>query len=132
MKIGEVSERYDISADTLRYYERVGLIPTVNRNNTGIRDYNEIDLKRVEFIKCMRSAGLPIEVLIEYVSLVQQGDQTIQARKEILKEQRRQLIARMKEMQETLNLLDYKIGVYEKAVLKAEKEIVQVEESEII
>jgi DNA-binding transcriptional MerR regulator len=132
MKIGEVSERYDISADTLRYYERVGLIPTVNRNNTGIRDYNEIDLKRVEFIKCMRSAGLPIEVLIEYVSLVQQGDQTIQARKEILKEQRRQLIARMKEMQETLNLLDYKIGVYEKAVLKAEKEIIQVEESEII
>jgi DNA-binding transcriptional MerR regulator len=132
MKIGEVSERYDISADTLRYYERVGLIPIVNRNNTGIRDYNEIDLKRVEFIKCMRSAGLPIEVLIEYVSLVQQGDQTIQARKEILKEQRRQLIARMKEMQETLNLLDYKIGVYEKAVLKAEKEIIQVEESEII
>jgi DNA-binding transcriptional MerR regulator len=132
MKIGEVSERYDISADTLRYYERVGLIPIVNRNNTGIRDYNEIDLKRVEFIKCMRSAGLPIEVLIEYVSLVQQGDQTIQARKEILKEQRRQLIARMKEMQETLNLLDYKIGVYEKAVLKAEKEINQVEESEII
>jgi DNA-binding transcriptional MerR regulator len=132
MKIGEVSERYDISADTLRYYERVGLIPTVNRNNTGIRDYNEIDLKRVEFIKCMRSAGLPIEVLIEYVSLVQQGDQTIQARKEILKEQRRQLITRMKEMQETLNLLDYKIGVYEKAVLKAEKEIIQVEESEII
>jgi hypothetical protein len=49
-----------------------------------------------------------------------------------LKEQRRQLIARMKEMQETLNLLDYKIGVYEKAVLKAEKEIIQVEESEII
>jgi DNA-binding transcriptional MerR regulator len=132
MKIGEVSERYEISADTLRYYERVGLIPTVNRNNTGIRDYNEIDLKRVEFIKCMRSAGLPIEVLIEYVSLVQQGDQTIQARKEILKEQRRQLITRMKEMQETLNLLDYKIGVYEKAVLKAEKEIIQVEESEII
>jgi uncharacterized tellurite resistance protein B-like protein len=71
-------------------------------------------------------------VLIEYVSLVQQGDQTIQARKEILKEQRRQLITRMKEMQETLNLLDYKIGVYEKAVLKAEKEIIQVEESEII
>jgi len=132
MKIAEVSERYEISADTLRYYERVGLIPTVNRNNSGTRDYNDIDLKRVEFIKCMRSAGLPIEVLIEYVSLVQQGDQTIQARKEILKEQRRQLAARMNEMQQTLDLLDYKIQVYEKAVLKAEKEIIQVEESEII
>jgi DNA-binding transcriptional MerR regulator len=132
MKIGEVSERYELSPDTLRYYERVGLIPSVNRNNTGIRDYDEIDLKRVEFIKCMRSAGLPIDVLIEYVSLVQQGDLTIQARREILEEQRRQLIARMKEIQETLNLLDHKIEVYEKAVLKAEKEIIQVEEAEII
>jgi DNA-binding transcriptional MerR regulator len=132
MKIGEVSERYEISADTLRYYERVGLIPSVNRNNGGIREYNDIDLKRVEFIKCMRNAGLPIDVLIEYISLVQQGDQTIQFRKEILTEQRRQLAARMKEMQETLELLDYKIQVYEKAVLKKEKEIIQAEESEII
>jgi DNA-binding transcriptional MerR regulator len=132
MKIAEVSQRYKISADTLRYYERVGLIPTVNRNNSGIRDYSEIDLKRVEFIKCMRSAGLSIEVLIEYVNLVQQGDQTIPDRKEILKEQRRQLAARMKEMQETLELLDYKIEVYENAVLKREKEIIQMEEPEVI
>ena len=81
----DVSESYGISADTLRYYERIGLIPSVNRNESGIRDYNELDLRRVEFIKCMRSAGLPIEVLIEYVGLVQQGDQTIESRKEILK-----------------------------------------------
>ena len=64
----------------------------------------------------------------EYVGLVQQGDQTIGARKEILKEQREQLVARMKEMQKTLDLLDHKIEVYEKAVLKKEKEIVQAEE----
>ena len=83
MKIAEVSEQYGISTDTLRYYERVGLIPHVNRNGSGIRDYNELDLRRVDFIKCMRSAGLPIEVLIEYVALVQQGDKTIEARKEI-------------------------------------------------
>ena len=73
MKIAEVSEQYEISADTLRYYERVGLIPTVHRTENGIRDYNETDLKRVEFIKCMRKAGLPIEVLIDYVGLVQHG-----------------------------------------------------------
>ena len=51
MKIAEVSEKYSISTDTLRYYERVGLIPTVSRNGSGIRDYSELDLKRVEFIK---------------------------------------------------------------------------------
>jgi len=124
MKIAEVSEQCGISSDTLRYYERIGLIPPVNRNEGGIRDYDEIDLKRVEFIKCMRSAGLPIEVLIEYVDLVRQGDQTSEARKRILVEQRAQLAARMEEMQKTLDLLDYKIEVYENALLKKEKEIV--------
>jgi len=132
MRIAEVSELCGLSSDTLRYYERIGLLPTVNRSESGIRDYDEIDLKRVEFIKCMRSAGLPIDVLIEYVSLVQQGDQTSEARKEILVEQRAQLAARMEEMQKTLDLLDYKIEVYEKALLKNEKEIVQTEEPEVI
>ena len=128
MKIAEVSERYGISSDTLRYYERIGLIPPVNRNASGIRDYNEIDGRRVEFIKCMRSAGLPIEALIEYVGLVQQGDMTIEARKEILIEQREQLASRMVEMQKTLDILDYKIKVYENAVLKREKELLPIED----
>ena len=128
MKIAEVGERYGISLDTLRYYERIGLIPPVHRNESGIRDYNDLDLRRVEFIKCMRSAGLPIEVLIDYMGLVQQGDQTMEARREILKEQRELLRARMREMQKTMDILDHKIEVYEKAVLKKEKGIVQIEE----
>ncbi|MFZ2095548.1 MAG: MerR family transcriptional regulator [Anaerolineales bacterium] len=128
MKIAEVSERYAIPPDTLRYYERIGLIPPVNRNESGIRDYDEIDVKRVEFIKCMRSAGLPIEALIAYVRLVQQGDITIETRKEMLKEQREQLVSRMKEMQKTLDMLDYKIKVYEEAVLKRERELISLDE----
>ena len=128
MKIAEVSEQYGMSTDTLRYYERVGLIPPVHRNESGIRDYNELDLIRVDFIKCMRSAGLPVEVLIEYMGLVQQGDKTIEARKEILVEQRDLLASKMEEMQKTLDRLNYKIDVYEKALLKKEQEMVQVEE----
>jgi DNA-binding transcriptional MerR regulator len=128
MKIAEVSERYNISSDTLRYYERIGLIRHVNRNASGVRDYIESDLQRVQFIKCMRSAGLSIEVLIEYVGLVEQGDGTIEARKEILKEQRVLLTARIKEMQKTLEILDHKIEVYENAVLKKEQEMIQTEE----
>ena len=127
MKIAEVSEEYGLSADTLRYYERVGLIPPVNRSESSIRDYNELDLRRVDFIKCMRSAGLPIEVLIEYVGLVQRGDKTIEARKEILKEQRELLVSKMKEMQKTLDILDHKIEVYENAVLKKEKQMIPME-----
>ena len=118
--------------DTLRYYERVGLILPVNRNKSDIRDYSEIDIRRVDFIMCMRNAGLSIEVLIEFVGLVQQGDRTINARKEILKEQRELLAVRMKEMQITLDLLDHKLEVYESAPLKKEKGIIQTEESEII
>ena len=128
MKIAEVSEQYGLSADTLRYYERVGLIPPVHRNDGGIRDYDELDLRRVDFIKCMRAAGLPVEVLIEYMGLVQQGDKTIEARKEILVEQRDLLSSKMEEMRKTLERLNYKIEVYEKALLKKEKEMVQVEE----
>ena len=127
MKIQEVSERYGLSADTLRYYERIGLLPTVNRTESGIRDYNELDIRRVDFIKCMRSAGLPLEVLIDYMSLVQQGDSTIETRKEILREQRALLATRIAEMQKTLDLLDHKIQVYENAILTKEKEIIQDE-----
>ncbi len=128
MKIAEVSEQHGISTDTLRYYERIGLIPPVTRNESGIRDYNELDVRRVEFVKCMRSAGLPIEVLIEYIGLVQRGDQTIEARKDILVEQRQLLISRMEQMQKTLDILNHKIEVYEKAVLKNEKEMISVVE----
>lgn len=123
MKISEVSEKYEISADTLRYYERVGLIPPVNRNESGIRDYNKIDTEWVDFIKCMRNAGLTIEVLTEYVELVQQGDHTNEARKQILIDQREEIIRKMEEMQKTLDVLNYKIEVYENALSEKEKEL---------
>ena len=125
MTIAQVSKKYDISADTLRYYERIGLIQNVNRSASGIRDYTEEDCRWVEFIKCMRSAGLPIEVLIEYVSLFQQGDSTIEARKELLMEQRRQLLEKMNDMQKTLDRLNYKIEMYEKSIVPKEKRLTQ-------
>ncbi|MCX7756190.1 MAG: MerR family transcriptional regulator [Anaerolineales bacterium] len=128
MKIAEVSEKYGLSADTLRYYERIGLLPHVNRNGSGVREYSEADLRRIEFIRCMRSAGLPIEVLIDYMQLIEQGDSTIEARKEILVEQRDLLVARIQQLQKTLDLLNHKIEVYEKAILTKEKEMTQVVE----
>ncbi|MBI9050541.1 MAG: MerR family transcriptional regulator [Anaerolineaceae bacterium] len=128
MRIAEVSEKYNISADTLRYYERVGLLPPVNRTDSGIRDFDEGDILRVEFIKCMRSAGLPIEVLTEYIQLVQMGDSTIEQRKQILESEREKLIGRMAEMQKTLDKLDYKISIYENSMLATEQKLSDVEE----
>lgn len=127
MTISEVSEKFGIPQDTLRYYERIGLIPRVNRNKSGIRDYTEQDCKWVEFILCMRNAGLPIEVLIEYVGLFQQGDSTIETRKELFIEQRRLLLKRMEDMQKTLERLDYKIASYEGAVVNAENSLKRTE-----
>lgn len=120
MTIAEVSKKYNLSQDTLRYYERIGLIPEVNRNKSGIRDYTEEDCRWVEFIKCMRSAGLPIETLIEYVTLFQQGNDTIDARKQLLKEQRAQLVQKMEDMKKTLERLDYKIERYENGIVAKE------------
>jgi len=127
MKISKVSEQSGFSTDTLRYYERIGLIAPVHRNESGIRDYQESDLRRIEFIKCMRRAGIPIKALNEYIALVQQGDESIDARKAILIRQRDQLESKIQEMQDTLDLLNHKIRVYEDAMLKAENDLLQSE-----
>lgn len=127
MRIAKVSEQTDVSPDTLRYYERIGLLPPVHRKDNRIRDFQEIDIRRIEFIKCMRKAGIPIQTLIEYIELVQEGDDTITVRKNILIDQREKLVRKMAELQETLDLLNYKINVYEDAVLKREKEIVTID-----
>lgn len=123
MTIAEVGRRYDLSPDTLRYYERIGLIPPVNRSSSGNRDYTEEDCRWVSFIKCMRSAGLSIEMLIEYVSLFQQGNHTIEARKELLMEQRRQLADKIADMRSTLAYLDQKIDGYEERMAKFEEQL---------
>ena len=115
MTITEVSKKYDISQDTLRYYERIGLIPAVKRTKGGMRDYTEESCGWIELAKCMRSAGIPIEALIEYCALTQQGDQTITARKELLVEERAKLLEKMEDMKKTLDKLNYKIDIYEKA-----------------
>lgn len=125
MTISEVSKKYDIPADTLRYYEKAGLIPSVNRKESGIRDYTDSDCGWVEFIKCMRGAGLPVEVLAKYVRLFRKGNKTAEARKNILIEQRAQLAARIDELNVTLKRLDYKIKVYDEQFRPKEKQLLE-------
>ena len=123
MTIAEVSKKYGLSADTLRYYERIGLIPPVPRTKGGVRDYGEESCGWIELMKCMRAAGVQIEALIEYVKLFRQGDATMAARKAILVEQRDQLLARMAEMQSSLDLLNKKIDRYEQGMVSAEQQL---------
>lgn len=115
MTIKQVSEKYNISQDTLRYYEKVGMIPAVARTSGGIRNYTESDLGWVEHALCMRSAGLPVGAIIEYLKLFQQGDETIHARAELLKSQREILLDQKAQIESTLYRLNYKISKYEEA-----------------
>ena len=112
MTIKEASQVTGVSADTLRYYERIGLIPPVPRNESGIRNYDEASIGWINFIKCMRGAGLPIEALIEYVALCKEGDKTEASRKALLIEQRDILQQRIESLQKTLVKLNYKIDNY--------------------
>lgn len=116
MTIKEVSEKYGLSQDTLRYYEKIGVIPPVTRTSGGIRNYTEQDIGWVENAVCMRSAGLPVEVIAEYCRLFSMGDPTIGARLELLTEQRKKLIERKEQLEAEISRLDYKIGRYEIAV----------------
>ena len=123
MTISEVSKKCEISPDTLRYYEKEGLLGEVNRTPGGVRDYTEQDCKQIMFGKCMRSAGLSIEVLRKYFELFAQGKRTLKARRDLLAAEREHLQARLHEMQETLGRLDYKISVYDKALSSKDKEL---------
>ena len=123
MKIAEVSKKLDISADTLRDYERIGLIPKVNRDKSGNRDYTELNCKWIKFIKCMWNSGMPIEILIEYVSLLQEGEHTAGVRKQLLLEQREELIQKIEELQNMLGYLNGKIEKYDSLLMEKEKEL---------
>lgn len=124
MTIAQAGEKFNLTPDTLRYYERIGLIPPVTRNSSGIRDYTDKDLRWIEFIKCMKSSGMPLEVLIEYTKLSLDGSHTIAARKELLIAQRNLLAERVEEMQAALARLDGKINGYEERVLSRERELI--------
>lgn len=125
MNISEVSKKYGISIDTLRYYEKEGLIPPVRRTESGLRDYSDKDCGWVEFIKCMRSAGLSIETLREYIDLYQKGSRTLLKRKNLLIAERDRLAQRVEELQSILQRLNYKIDTYEEKIVACEKKLLQ-------
>lgn len=114
--IKEVCERYDITADTLRYYERIGVIPPVPRTAGGRREYTDQDIRWVENALCMRSAGLSVETLATYVRLFQEGDGTIPARRELLARAREEILAQLAQYQAILDKLNFKISRYDEAL----------------
>lgn len=117
MQISEVAQKFGLTTDTLRYYEREGLIGPISKGENGIRNYTESDLQRIQFVRCMRSAGLEISFLKKYIKLFDEGDKTVKERREILVEERKILKKKLHDMQEAYDKLNYKIDLYDKNIL---------------
>lgn len=123
--IGEISKKYDVSIDTLRYYERIGLLDPITKNSSGHRLYSQEDENRLYFILCMRKSGLSIESLMTYFNLFKEGDETILQRKEILMKQHQVLKEKIDKEMEILKRLEYKIAVYDERIVKAESSLLK-------
>ncbi|EEI23541.1 MerR family transcriptional regulator [Lentilactobacillus hilgardii] len=126
--INQVSQKFDLIKDTLRYWERLGLLPEIQRNGSGYRDYSEYDMNWVFYVKALRKAGMSIEALIEFVKLYRDGQQNSEARKTLLIDQRRELIDKMTEIKKTVAYLSFKIDHFEDHTLNYEKEKLVYEE----
>lgn len=120
MNIKKAAELFDLSVDTLRYYERIGVIPPVNRNASGYRDYTTNDLNWIYLAKRLRNAGLSIESLIEFAQLAQKRKEfdVSAAQKQILNEQLAELDTKIQELQKVRELLLYKIETYDEHLAK--------------
>ena len=113
MTIREIAAKTNMSTDTLRYYERIGLLPPVPRNAAGIRNYDEYFVNFINFIKKLKASGMSLEHIIDYIRLAEMGDATIQERKKLLAEARETLLDKINSLQLIAELADYQLRNYE-------------------
>lgn len=124
MTIKEASELTGVSIDNLRYYERIGLIPNVPRTASGIRDYDEISIRWIEFVMKFKKSGASIESITEYIRLAEIGESTKKERRQILIEIKESIEERVRELQECLDITNYKINNYYNICEPVTKELV--------
>ena len=113
--VGETARMLEVPASTLRYYDKEGLLPFVERSSGGIRMFRDVDFEWLRIIGCMKKAGMPIKAIREYIQLTLSGDDTIDARLELFQRQRESLRAQMAELEHTLSMVEYKCWYYETA-----------------
>ncbi len=111
MTIGEVGQQVDVTVDTLRYYEKIGLIEHVPRVG-GKRDYQEEHVERIRFILCMKKAGFALEDIISFIALYKKGEQTLDQRLCLLLKQKQILLKELQQKEQVLDFLNYKIDLY--------------------
>ena len=124
MTIKEVSKLTGLSIDNLRYYERIGLIPPVPRTKSRIRNYDEISIRWIEFVIKFKTSGASIESIVEYIRLAQEGESTKQERRDVLINIKKNIEDKIKELQECLDITNYKINNYYNVCDKVTNELI--------
>jgi DNA-binding transcriptional MerR regulator len=113
--VGEMAKKINVAPSTLRYYDKEGLLPFVERSEGGIRMFKDADFEWLLVIECLKQTGMPIKEIKRFIDWCIIGDTTIAQRKELIQKQREVVVARIQEMNETLQMLDYKNWYYESA-----------------
>lgn len=111
--INEVAQMCDISAYTLRFYDKEGLLPFVSRTKSGSRSFSEQNVELIKLICCLKNTGMPIKEIKKYIDMIMEGDQTLEKRKLIMKDHRKEVLRQIDELKKNLNLIDLKIALYE-------------------
>ena len=114
--VGEMAKLLGVAASTLRYYDKEGLLPFVERSSGGIRMFRESDIEWLQVIGCMKKAGMSIKDIRQYIEMALQGDDTIDLRLAMFRRQQEVLKQQMAELQHTMEMVDYKCWYYETAM----------------
>lgn len=121
--IKQVSDMMGISVSTLRYYDKEGLLPFIERKENGTRVFKDADLKSLEIIFCMKSSGVPIKDIKRYMDMCLERDSTLKDRLDIFLNRREVVKEQIKELNKIMNVIEYKIDYYEKAIQYGTEEI---------
>lgn len=113
--VGEMAKCLGVPSSTLRYYDKEGLLPFVERSSNGIRVFHEKDYEWLQIISCLKKTGMSLKDIRKYISLAMEGDGTIDERLELFKNQRKALEAQMPELQCAMDVLNFKCWYYETA-----------------
>ena len=114
--IGEMARKLNVAPSTLRYYDKEGLLPFVERSSGGIRMFKDEDMEWLRLLGCLKKAGMPLKEIRDFMDLSRQGDATIGRRLKLIEKQRQSVLDQQKQLEETLHMLDYKRWYYQTAL----------------
>ena len=121
--IGQMAKKLGVAPSTLRYYDKEGLLPSVERSEGGVRIFQDADMGQLATIKCLKRTGMSIQEIRQYIDLSLQGDETIEARLDLIDHRREAVLEQIRQLQDTLHTLDYKHWYYETALAAGTMEV---------